>query len=201
MIRAPGRLLPPAFYRRADVVRIARDLLGCYLFTRLGAGRVTGGLIVETEAYGGSADRASHAYGNRRTRRTAVMYAAGGVAYVYLCYGLHALFNVITNEEGIPDAVLIRALLPTCGIKLMRRRRKPARDDRLASGPGLLARALGIAVCHSGCSLAGPAIWLQAGPPVPDAAIRMGPRVGVAYAGPDASRPWRFRVDAALFRE
>jgi len=119
-----GQHLSLDFYRRADVVRISRDLLGQYLFTCIDGQKLTGGRIVETEAYAGATDRASHAYDNRRTRRTAVMYSAGGVAYVYLCYGLHSLFNIITSIEGIPHAVLIRALEPTHGIPVMLQRRR-----------------------------------------------------------------------------
>ncbi len=119
-------LLSKSFYTRPDVVRISRELLGKFVCTRV-RGRMTGGMIVETEAYAGAKDRASHAYGNRRTKRTEVMFHEGGIAYVYLCYGMHSLLNVVTNVDGIPDAVLIRALLPTDGIQTMLRRRgKPA---------------------------------------------------------------------------
>ncbi len=188
-----ARLLPASFYRRVDVVRVARELLGQRLMTRLGGRTLTGGLIAETEAYAGATDRASHAYGFRRTRRTAVMYAPGGVAYVYLCYGLHALFNVITAGAGVPHAVLIRALRPTHGVPLMMRRRHRTRlDGALAGGPGSLAQALGIGVRHSGVSLLGARIWIERGVRVPPGEIRTAPRVGVAYAGPDARRPWRF---------
>ena len=190
-----GQPLPLDFYRRADVVRISRDLLGQYLFTRIGGRTVTGGRIVETEAYAGATDRASHAYGNRRTRRTAVMYAAGGVAYVYLCYGLHALFNIITSVEGMPHAVLIRALEPTHGIPVMLKRRRKTRFDRtLTAGPGTLAQALGITVRHSGQSLQGNEIWLEKGIALRPEEVVATARVGVDYAGADAQRPWRFRV-------
>jgi len=190
-----GEKFSAAFFRRADVVRISRDLLGQYLFTRIGGRIVTGGRIVETEAYAGATDRASHAYGNRRTRRTAVMYAAGGVAYVYLCYGLHSLFNIITSVEGVPHAVLIRALEPTHGIPLMLQRRHKTRLDRtLTAGPGALAQALGITVLHSGQSLLGNEIWLEQGVKLRPAQIVSTTRVGVDYAGADARRPWRFRV-------
>lgn len=189
-----------AFYRSADVVRISRDLLGQYLFTRIGGRTVTGGRIVETEAYAGATDRASHAYGNRCTRRTAVMYEAGGVAYVYLCYGLHALFNIITSVEGIPHAVLIRALEPTHGIPVMLKRRRKARLDRtLTAGPGALAQALGIAVRHSGQSLQGNEIWLEQGIELRLGQVISTTRVGVDYAGADAQRPWRFRVRASAW--
>jgi len=185
-----------SFFVRPDVLRISRDLLGKHLFTRIGGRTVTGGIIVETEAYGGAADRASHAYGGRRTARNRIMYAEGGVAYVYLCYGVHALFNIVTNVEGMPQAVLIRAVQPTHGIERMRRRRgRRATDRALAAGPGALTRALGIRVSDSGEPVTGNRIWLE------DRSGRnrrprivAGPRVGVAYAGKDAKKPWRFLV-------
>lgn len=190
-----GRPLSLNFYRRADVVRISRDLLGQYLFTCIGGQGLTGGRIVETEAYAGATDRASHAYGNRRTRRTAIMYSAGGVAYVYLCYGLHSLFNIITGVAGVPHAVLIRALEPTHGIPIMlQRRRKLRLDWTLTSGPGALAQALGITVRHSGQSLLGDEIWLEKGIKLRPEQVVATTRVGVDYAGPHAKRPWRFRV-------
>ena len=107
-----------AFFRRPDVVQISRELLGKHLFSRIDGGAVTGGRIVETEAYDGPEDRASHAYGNRRTGRTDVMFRAGGVAYVYLCYGMHAMFNIVTGRAGAPQAILIRALEPMCGLEV-----------------------------------------------------------------------------------
>ncbi len=183
------------FFRRPDVARIGRELIGKMLCTRIGGAAVTAGMIVETEAYGGTDDRASHAFNGRRTARTEVMYRAGGVAYVYLCYGLHCLFNVITNRAEIPHAVLIRAVEPRRGIAAMLRRRGRARLDRaLAGGPGALSQALGIALKHNGASLAGNVIWMEEGAPVPAERICSAPRVGVAYAGADAGRPWRFSL-------
>lgn len=193
-----GARLTRDFYRRADVIQVGRDLLGQYLFTRMDGRIVTGGRIVETEAYEGVTDRASHAYGNRRTARTAVMYSAGGVAYVYLCYGLHALFNIITNVEGIPHAVLIRALEPSHGIPLMlRRRRKTGLSRALTAGPGVLTQALGIEVRHSGLDLSGNLIWLEKGSDLSPDQIIASARVGVEYAGADAKLPWRFRIRAS----
>lgn len=195
-----GKKLATVFFRRPDVVRISRDLLGQYLFTRIGGQGLTGGRIVETEAYAGATDRASHAYGNRRTRRTAVMYEAGGVAYVYLCYGLHALFNIITSVEGVPHAVLIRALEPTHGIPIMLKRRRKARLDRtLTAGPGALAQALGITVRHSGQSLQGNEIWLEKGVAIRPKQIVATTRIGVDYAGADAKLSWRFRVRSSAW--
>jgi len=195
-----GEKLTAAFFQRPDVSMVSRDLLGQYLFTRVGGQGLTGGRIVETEAYAGATDRASHAYGNRRTRRTSVMYEAGGVAYVYLCYGLHSLFNIITNVEGIPHAVLIRALEPTHGIPMILQRRRKTRLDRtLTSGPGALAQALGITVHHSGQSLLGDEIWLEKGIELSPDQIIATARVGVDYAGADAKLPLRFRIQASAW--
>jgi DNA-3-methyladenine glycosylase len=185
-----------AFYRRPDVVAVSRALLGKYLFTRIGGATITGGRIVETEAYAGPADRASHAYGNRRTARTETMFRGGGVAYVYLCYGLHAMLNVVTGGADVPHAILIRAIEPTHGVDRMRARRRRERVDRtLAGGPGMLTEALGITTRDDGVELTGSRIWIEnRGEAVRADEMVAGPRVGVAYAGVDASLPWRFRV-------
>lgn len=187
-----------AFYRRADVVAISRELLGKYLFSRVPGSVVTGGRIVETEAYAGPEDRASHAHGNRRTARTEIMFHAGGVAYVYLCYGMHALVNVVTGSRGVPHAVLLRAVEPMQGIEVMLVRRRRTRvDRRLAGGPGMLSEALGIDTGCNGLDLRGGRIWIEdRGSAVTDGDIITGPRVGVDYAGPDAALPWRFRIRA-----
>ena len=189
------------FYRRDDVVAISADLLGKVLCTRL-RGTLTKAVITETEAYAGVTDRASHAYGNRRTKRTEPMFGEGGAAYVYLCYGLHHLFNVVTNERDKPDAVLIRAGVPFAGIETMlRRRNKKKEDPTLLAGPGSLARALGIATGHSGTSLLGSRIWIEdRGIEIDPDAVLVGPRVGIDYAGDDAKRPYRFRADLARLR-
>lgn len=193
---APAPRLGPEFYRRADVVEVSRDLLGKVLCTRIGP-TVTRAAITETEAYAGVDDRASHAYGNRRTRRTEPMFAAGGTAYVYLCYGIHHLFNVVTNEAGVPDAVLIRAGAPMAGLGTMLARRDKAHEDRtLLAGPGSLAQALGITTALSGTSLVDGKIWIEDhGIAIEARSITAGPRVGVDYAGEDARRPYRFRID------
>jgi DNA-3-methyladenine glycosylase len=195
------RRLKREFFVRSNVVRISKDLLGKFLLTRFNGGKITGGMIVETEAYAGTTDRASHAYGGRRTRRTEVMYARGGVAYVYLCYGIHALFNIITNREDVPHAILIRAIEPVDGIETMLRRRDiTGLEHRLTSGPGALSAALGIGCEHSGCSLLGPSIWIEdRGLTIRDSNVLAGLRVGIAYAGPDARRPWRFRVKDSIW--
>lgn len=187
--------LPLSFYQQEDVLQISRHLLGCYLFTQKGE-ELTGGMIVETEAYRAPEDRASHAYGMRKTKRNLTMYKAGGCCYVYLCYGLYPLFNVVTNQEGVPHAVLIRAIEPFAGIETMLQRRgKETLDRTLTAGPGVLTQALGITVQDDGQSLVGDSIWIEMnGFSLKPQAIIESPRVGVNYAGNDALLPWRFRI-------
>ena len=187
--------LERAFYARDDVVEISRALIGKVLCTRI-RGVTTSAFITETEAYAGADDRASHAYGGRRTKRTEPMFGPAGTAYVYLCYGIHHLFNVVTGDIDTPHAVLIRAARPLSGEALMRRRRgRDAADPNLLGGPGSLAKALGIRTRHSGLSLLGNVIWIEDhGFRVDAEAIMVGPRVGVDYAGADAQRPYRFRL-------
>jgi len=183
------------FYVRPSVVQIAKDLLGKYLLTRL-EDTATGGMIVETEAYAGPEDRASHAYNSRRTSRTEIMFHEGGVAYVYLCYGIHHLFNIVTNVEGIPHAILIRAIEPSDGIdQMLLRRNMKEVSPKLSGGPGTLTQALGIKTTHTQTDLTGEQIWLEdRGFLVPEDKIIAGPRVGVSYAGEDAENPWRFQL-------
>ena len=185
------------FYLRDDVVAISRDLLGKVLCTKIG-GSLTRTMITETEAYAGVSDKASHAYGGRRTKRTEPLFEEGGIAYVYLCYGIHHLFNVVTNKAGAPHAVLIRAGAPLSGTKLMlQRREKPTADQSLLAGPGSLARALGITTEDTGASLMNGRIWIEdQGVDIDDNSVTVGPRVGVDYAGDDAFRPYRFRTNA-----
>ena len=183
--------LARARYTRADVVAVARRLLGSLLVAPARDGRVSG-IIVETEAYQGPEDRASHAYGGRRTPRTETMYAPGGTAYVYFVYGMYHQFNVVTNVADVPHAVLVRALEPVEGVELMRRRRGGAAPLDLTSGPGKLCIALGIDRRLDGADLLGDRIWLEAGRRVRPAAIAAGPRVGIDYALEWAARPWRF---------
>ena len=184
--------LPRAFYTHADVVAVARRLLGRLLVVPARGGRRVSGLIVETEAYRGPEDRASHAYGGRRTRRTETMYARGGTAYVYLVYGMYHQFNVVTSVADVPHAVLVRALEPVEGVDLMRRRRGGVAPRELTSGPGKLCIALGIDRGLDGADLLGDRIWLEPGRRVSPAAIAAGPRVGIDYAREWAARRWRF---------
>jgi DNA-3-methyladenine glycosylase len=150
---------------------------------------VTAGIIVETEAYNGAEDRACHAYRGRKTPRTEVMFEPGGVAYVYLCYGIHSLLNVVTGPKDMPQAVLIRAIKPLEGIEAMTERRKGKMP--LAAGPGTVAQALGITRKHSGISLLENKLWIEDHGLVFDS-IQAGPRIGVDYAGDDALLPYRF---------
>lgn len=187
--------LPIEFYRQEDPVKIARELLGKVLVTSLG-GVLTSGIITETEAYAGITDRASHAYGGRRTNRTATMFRAGGIAYIYLCYGIHHLFNVVTHQAGVPHAVLLRAVYPLEGTEVMELRTgKKFRGKGFSDGPGKLSRALGLNISYDGEELAGDLIYIEdSGFHVPDTAVRQVPRVGVGYAGADALLPYRFLV-------
>ena len=192
--------LPRSFYTREDVVAISRDLLGKRLFTRIN-GLLTGGIITETEAYRGPEDRASHAFGGRRTQRTEIMYATGGTAYVYLCYGIHHLFNVVTNKKGTPHAVLIRAIEPLEGIELMLKRRKKKKMERaVTAGPGSMSQALGITTALTGVDLLGNEIWIEeSGNHLSDNEIISSKRIGVNYAGEHAERLWRFTMKGNLW--
>lgn len=189
-----NRALPHSFYLRPDVVTIARELIGKVVFSSID-GVLTGGIITETEAYRGPEDKASHAYNNRRTARTEVMFCEGGIAYVYMCYGIHFLLNVVTNSKDIPHAVLIRALHPIEGIKQMEERRKTPKN--LCKGPGSVCQALGINRSHNGLSLQKPPLWIEDHGHTIDT-IEVGPRIGIDYAGEDARLPYRFFLKDAL---
>ncbi len=192
--------LPLHFYQRDDVLQISRELLGKVLLTRWD-NTITAGRIVEVEAYNGIVDRASHASGGKRTRRNEIMYAKGGVAYVYLCYGIHHLFNVVTNSKDRPHAVLIRALEPLEGIATMLKRtgRKKS-DPTLTRGPGNLSKALGITTSHSGHSLTGKDLFIaDDGFDFHKKDIIASARIGVGYAGEDALLPYRFYVKENKF--
>ena len=191
------------FYLREDVVQISKELLGKYLFTKIN-GKITAGIITETEAYAGVIDKASHAYNNRRTNRTEVMFSEGGVSYVYLCYGIHHLFNIVTNFKNHPHAVLIRAIQPVEGIKTILERRKleptqllikqvESGKKKIAGGPGTVSQALGIQTTHSNVDLTKNTIWVEdKGLIIEHKHIVAGPRVGIDYAGEDAKLPYRF---------
>lgn len=187
--------LPLSYYSNQDVLFLAKDLLGKVLFTEID-GETTAGIIVETEAYFGVKDKASHAYGGRRTDRTETLYSHGGVSYVYLCYGIHHLFNVVTSVEDEPHAVLVRAVEPLIGKEIMElRRNMPASKPSISAGPGSAAKALGIDRSFNSKKLTENEIWIEDHGIVyqPDEIIA-GPRIGVAYAEEDALLPWRFFV-------
>jgi DNA-3-methyladenine glycosylase len=185
--------LEPSFYLGNNVVRTAKDLLGKTLFTRSG-GRTTAGIIVETEAYS-NRERGCHAYLRRRTPRNDVMFGEGGHAYVYLCYGIHNLFNVVTNTEDEPEAVLIRALEPAEGIQWMLKRMGVERESRITSGPGKLTKAMGIDREYNGRALWSKQVWIDdGGVRVAAKDIVASPRIGIDYAGVDAQLPWRFTI-------
>jgi DNA-3-methyladenine glycosylase len=200
LMNIPVQRLARSFYNRKDVTRIAKELLGKILVTKFD-GVVTSGRIVETEAYNGAVDKASHAYGNRRTARTEVMYGSPGTAYVYLCYGIHNLFNVVTNKEEIPHAILIRAIEPIEGIDTMLLRTgKVKLDHTLTKGPGNVSRALGIFTYHTGRSLISDELFIA------DDEFRLKQnqvvtttRIGVDYAAEDSLLPYRFIVKSSPY--
>ncbi|QOG01337.1 DNA-3-methyladenine glycosylase [Flavobacterium sp. MDT1-60] len=187
--------LPLSYYLNQDVIFLAKDLLGKVLFTQI-EGQITAGIIVETEAYFGEIDKASHAYGGRRTNRTEIMYSEGGVSYVYLCYGIHHLFNVVTSVKGQPHAVLIRAIEPLIGTEIIElRRNMPISKSAISSGPGSAAKALGINNSFNQKDLGGEEIWIEDhGIRYTENEIVATPRVGVGYAQEDAFLPWRFFI-------
>jgi DNA-3-methyladenine glycosylase len=186
--------LPESFYERKNVVKIARELLGKGLFTKVD-GIVTGGIIVETEAYSWK-EKGCHAFGGKMTGRNEVMFGKGGHAYVYLCYGMHNLFNVVTNIEGTADAVLVRALEPKIGIEEMKLRRGALKNPyHLTSGPGKLTMALGINRTFNGKYLLNTDVWIEdLGVIVKNKDIFASKRIGIDYAGEDAALPWRFTI-------
>lgn len=200
--------LPLEFYTRTDVVQIARELLGKVLVTEFD-GRRTAGIITETEAYRAPDDRACHAYGDRRTARTEVMFQEGGRAYIYICYGIHQLFNVVTGPDGMAHAVLIRAIEPVEGQSFMlERRQMPGKlamqtvKPALTTGPGSLAQALGLHSSMSGQSLitADTPCWIEYPKnEVAEQDIASGKRIGVESAGDCAAWPWRFWLTTSKF--
>src|SRR5512132_3301901 len=170
--------LPREFYTRPDVLAVARDLLGKKLVVPTRNGARVAGLIVETEAYRGPEDRASHAFGGRRTKRTETMYGAGGIAYVYFVYGMYHQFNVVSGVADVPHAILVRALEPVEGLDLMRARRHSHPDHNLTNGPGKLCIAMGIDRQLNGADLLGDRVWLEEFEPVSPRRIARGPRIG-----------------------
>ncbi|MBT8218758.1 MAG: DNA-3-methyladenine glycosylase [Bacteroidia bacterium] len=189
-------LLPESFYLSKDVLHIAKSLIGKVINTNI-EGKFTSGMIVETEAYRAPDDKACHAYNNRLTNRTKVMFEKGGIAYIYLCYGIHHLFNVVTADAGLAHAILIRGIEPLDGISTMcDRRRKSKIDYSLTSGPGTASLALGITSKLSGISITktNSPIYLTDYKTFHKERIFASPRVGIDYAEECAKWPWRFRL-------
>ena len=191
---AKARKLPHEFYLRPDVLTVARDLLGKLLVVPGPTGERVSGKIVEVEAYRGPEDRASHAFGGRRTKRTEMMYQPGGVAYVYFVYGMYYQFNVVSNIGDVPHAILVRALEPVEGIELMRARRHSHPDRNLTNGPGKLCIAMGIDRSLNGADLMGDEVWLEEFDTVTPRRIARGPRIGIDYAQEWIDKPWRFWI-------
>ena len=192
--------LPVQFYDRSDVITIAKELIGKIIVTKFD-GIITSGRIVETEAYIGLTDKASHSFGGRRTAKNEHMYAAAGTAYVYICYGMHHLFNVVTNKKNIPDAVLIRAVEPIAGTDTMLKRTgKKIFDHTLTKGPGNTAKALGISKGHSGTNLLKHEISIiENNYELDIKLIGTSKRIGVESAGAAAEYPYRFYIKGNKF--
>lgn len=191
------RLLSREFYRNEDVVFLAKQLLGKMIISD-NNGTITSGIIVETEAYRAPEDKASHAFGNKRTARTSTMFGKPGTAYIYLIYGFHHLFNVVTAAEGIAHAVLVRAIEPKKGIETMlQRRNKPSMDFDLTNGPGKWTQAFGITTGLNGLDLTDKDSAIKifdVDIKIPVERMIAGPRVGIDYAEEWAEKEWRFRV-------
>jgi DNA-3-methyladenine glycosylase len=179
------------FYLDTNVVQIAQNLLGKILCTNIN-NKLTKIRITETEAYNGIHDKACHAFGGRRTKRTETMYAQGGISYVYLCYGMHYLFNVVTNTANTPDAVLIRGGMPIAGIESMEARRNK-KTEKLISGPGKISKALGINMQHNALSLLQNTVWIEDDGYTPINIVST-KRIGIDYAGEDAELLYRFLI-------
>jgi DNA-3-methyladenine glycosylase len=189
-----GPKLPRKFYTRSNVVTVARDLLGKLLVVSAHNGKRVSGTIVEVEAYRGPHDRAAHSYGGRRTKRTETMYGIGGTAYVFFVYGMYNQFNIVTNVEDAPHAVLIRAIEPVEGIEVMRKRRLGQPDHNLTNGPGKLCIAMGIDRKLDAADLLGNRVWLEQERTIPRSQIASGPRIGIDYAEEWIEKPWRFWI-------
>lgn len=189
------RRLPRSFYERDSVTEVARNLVGTLLCTYKDD-ELTVGRITETEAYSGRNDKACHANNNLRTPRTEAMYGPPGHAYVYLCYGIHHLFNVVTNRKGLADAVLIRSIEPVHGVRIIANRRNVKRvEPNTVNGPGKLTRALGIDLNDNRTDLTGEELWISEDRSVFIGDIDTSKRIGVDYSGEDAHKLWRFTQD------
>jgi len=192
--------LPSEYYTNTDVLFLAEDLLGKILYTEI-EGDITAGIIVETEAYFGVEDKASHAYQNRRTGRTEILYKRGGLAYIYLCYGIHHLLNVVTSVEDDPKCVLIRSIEPFYGIAEIEFRRKmSSMKPSISTGPGSLTKALGVDLSLNGNDLTENCIWIEdQGIRYKPSQISKAPRIGIDYADEHALLPLRFFINDSTY--
>ena len=184
------------FFASRDVSDIAKDLLGKKICTNI-KNQFTAGIIIETEAYEGIKDKASHAFGGRRTARNSAMFEKEGTLYVYICYGIHYLLNIVCNKKNIPDAILIRAIHPVHGVDVMRRRTNKKTRERIASGPGKLSKALGIDMTFNGKSLEGDNLWIENHSIPRDIVTKE--RIGVQFAGEDSKLLRRFYIKGSPF--
>lgn len=182
------------FYTRDDAITVSRELLGKLLVVPTADGRRVSGMIVETEAYLGTIDKAAHSYGSRRTARNEVTYAEGGLVYVFFIYGLYHQLNVVTGPSDVPHVTLIRALEPVDGIEIMDQRRGSKRGRELTSGPGKLCMAMDIDRRFNGEDLLADKIWIEEYKSVGSEKILTGPRIGIDYAEEFAGVPWRFWI-------
>ena len=185
--------LPSSYYLHDDVVFLAQDLLGKIIYTNI-KGQLTSGMIIETEAYKSVNDKASHAYLKKRTTKNESMYLQGGVAYIYICYGIHYLFNIVTNFQDIADAILIRAIEPIDGLEIMQLRTMKKSSKKITSGPGNLSKALGIDITMNKEKLTGDKIWIENYKDSSIFKIVKKPRIGISYSEEDANLKWRFYI-------
>ena len=187
--------LSNSFYQRQNVLNISKDILGKLLCTKID-GEFTAGIITDIEAYRGLNDKASHAYNNKKTNRTKIMYEDGGITYVYICYGIHYLLNIITNKKNTPDAILIRGIKPVSGLKtMMDRRNNTIINKKFTSGPATVTQALGVNLNHNNTSLQKDLIWIEdIDKKIKKHNIISSTRIGIDYAGDDALLPYRFYI-------
>lgn len=194
-------VLPSSFFENPDVVEVSKKLIGKVICSNINS-QFTSGIITETEAYCGRNDKACHANNGKRTPRTEVMFGDPGRAYIYLCYGIHHLFNVVTNQKGLADAVLIRAVYPVKGIEVMKERRNLDNLKNLTNGPGKFTQAMGITTDFNSTKLTDPPLWIEDHQfSLPNNSIQIGKRIGVNYAEEDAEKLWRFFIPNSLFND
>ncbi len=186
--------LPMEYFQQEDVVFLAQDILGKYLITEID-GIKTGGIITETEAYC-QTERGCHAYNGKRTPRTEIMFERGGYAYIYFCYGMHYLFNIVTGKKDWAQAVLIRAIQPTIGVEyILQRRKQNKQHNKICDGPAKTAQALGLTKLQNGILLQENVIYIEENKIIIDTnSIQVTKRIGIDYAGKDALLPWRFQL-------